>query len=280
MHPELCIIVLHIWIYIPAILSKSEETKEFCHNERKIINTVIDCDVRHITVTLEGHPNHAEECHWNQRKLMCTGGNYENNRKSLQFSFSFDFTQHAGKQLVIHSRCNNGSHVNKSIIMIPCRSEFTVSVTHNKEHMSLTCQHKFFNLSSEGIHIKRKEKDGFIVTCTWNTGISKTQCQTKEQGHAHKNGIASYKAKYPGEYQCVMGGQIIDIPSKEVPTFRGNTTKEPNSWSNTGNFSGGTSSGCTSLSLSKLVFLISLFITYCTFNVHYFTECGYFLLPI
>ncbi|XP_062614216.1 uncharacterized protein LOC134275933 isoform X3 [Saccostrea cucullata] len=217
--------------------------------------------------------------------MWCINGNYENTNKSLRFSFTFHLEQHAGKQIVIHSRCNNGSHINKSIIMIPCRSEFTVDATYNKEHINLTCQHKFFNLSSDGIHIKMKEEDDFIVTCTWNRGKLVTKCQTKEQGHAHKNGIAGYTAEYPGEYQCVMGGQIIDIPSrevstsKEVPTSLGITTQEPSYWNETRNASRGASSGCKSTSFTYLVFLIPLFIMFCTYSVQYFRECGYFLLP-
>ncbi|XP_062614201.1 uncharacterized protein LOC134275933 isoform X1 [Saccostrea cucullata] len=284
---------MDLWIYnvvflstlYQVMLSKTEETKEFCHNERKTIVTGIDCDVRHITITVEGDPNHVDQCDWNQGKMWCINGNYDNTNKSLTFSFTFNLEHHAGKQMVIHSRCNNGRHVNETYIMIPCPSEFTVFATHNKEHINLTCQHKFFNMSSDGIHIKKKEEDDFIVTCTWNKGISKTLCQTKEQGHAHKNGIDSYTAEYPGEYQCVMGGQIIDIPSREVststevPTSQGITTQEPSNLNKTRNASRGTSSGCRSKSFTQLDFLIPLFIMYCTYSVQYFRECGYSLLP-
>ncbi|XP_062603436.1 uncharacterized protein LOC134265199 [Saccostrea cucullata] len=238
-------VIMDVWIYnvifltlcYEVILSKTEETKEFCHNERQMIERFFDCDVGHITISVEGDPNHVDQCDWNQGKMWCINGNYYNTNKSLTFSFNFKLEHHAGKQLIIRSWCKNRKHVNKSIIlMIPCRSEFTVSATYNKEHMNLTCRHKFFHLLPVGLHIKRKNEDGFIVTCTWNRKDLATQCTTIEKRHAHKNGIASYKAKYPGEYQCVMGGQIIDIPSREVPTFKGNTTKKQNSWINTGNF--------------------------------------------
>ncbi|XP_062580530.1 uncharacterized protein LOC134242458 isoform X2 [Saccostrea cucullata] len=279
MQSPLWIIVLYIWNFIPVMLSEvnnnNKQTKAFCHNEKKIIKSDFDCDVENIKVTVKRHHNHVEQCHWNHGKVRCINGNYDETSKSLRFSFTFHLEKHAGKQLEIHTMCKNRSHVKKTYIMIPCRSEFTVSATYNKGYTFLTCQHKFFTLSSEGIHIKRKEEDDFIVTCTWNRGILKPQCQTNEQGYADKNGIHNYKAKYPGQYQCVMGGQIIDIPYTDVPTSTGTTTKKPNSWSETRNASLGTSSGCTRLSPTQLLFLIPLFITF----VPTITECGYLILP-
>ncbi|XP_061166249.1 uncharacterized protein LOC133175142 [Saccostrea echinata] len=287
MHLVLGKLMSIIFLLMPVVLSQgingNEVTEEFCHGETKDINTtVLKCDVKDIRVAVESDSNLIVQCDFSSG-VGCHFGTYDKTHHLLKFSFIFYYEKHARKRLWVNSTCRDGRASKRLINLIPCVSDFTVKATHNNTHASLTCKHTFFSLS-RGIYIKNKNSGDFIEFCKWNEKIAATQCQSKEQGHIHKNGIDGFITDYPQEYQCIMDGQTIDFEPEKVSSTPGNhatSATGSGQWSVSsnkfiGNNKTDTINGCTSHSLSARVLMLSLIIAY---NAQYFIERGFVFLP-
>ncbi|XP_056004077.1 uncharacterized protein LOC125661095 isoform X3 [Ostrea edulis] len=132
---DMAIIIIVIWIalffhvrarVISNVTNLEELKKGFCHQERKTVRVSFGCDIYKATVTVETYENMFAQCSNTSNGVFCSPRTYMYNESNgiLEFNFTFDYSQHAGKSMWINYTCdieNNETEFSESLPLRPCR---------------------------------------------------------------------------------------------------------------------------------------------------------------
>lgn len=195
----------------PSIVS---ETLEACHGSHFYVDNLLDATTKEISVNIP-------PLHQSNNILTCSipfdkepicipvpTVQYKFNltSKILMFYMIYHHREHAEKALFVNSTLHNGTTYSRKIIRLPCKTDFKAKVTHNKTHVTITCENRSFNQSS-GMQILQGEN--VVSQCQWKKTTLKPIC-ISAKGLA--NGILKTTKYDPGiEYRCAMDGQIVQI---------------------------------------------------------------------
>ncbi|XP_056004076.1 uncharacterized protein LOC125661095 isoform X2 [Ostrea edulis] len=221
---DMAIIIIVIWIalffhvrarVISNVTNLEELKKGFCHQERKTVRVSFGCDIYKATVTVETYENMFAQCSNTSNGVFCSPRTYMYNESNgiLEFNFTFDYSQHAGKSMWINYTCdieNNETEFSESLPLRPCLSGFIAYATHNDTHVNIVCKHADFNMS-QGISIVDNSTGNHLMTCQWNQKLKLPQCHPQSKGLS--TGIDGFITEYKAGsgFICTMDGQSIGV---------------------------------------------------------------------
>ncbi|XP_078330000.1 uncharacterized protein LOC144617551 [Crassostrea virginica] len=209
---RMILLVFFLVTQVAAGLTNSSGISEgFCDQNLVNLTLTIDCDFDGIEVSIHMNKTNFDVLTLQCNKDTCqsfgqTSLEYVLTNETLDVSFPFRHSEHAGKYINFRTTCQNPPSIPDHAFLKPCLSQFTGNATVDGPNVTLYCEHPSYNESTSGIRITSNGND--LASCFNQTCVT---------GNGLPNGAYTEVKFNTGMiFLCKMDGAVFNLTDKII----------------------------------------------------------------